>query len=321
MRIGKVDLIQTGKQVVTETLADDVPGLAAELAYRFFLALFPFFIFLAALGGVVAGVLNIANPTDRVMQIMEERLPADAASVIRSQLEGVVRTQNPGLLSFGFLAAHWASSSAFKAVMKAMNRAYDVAESRSFWKKYLISIGLTLLAGTFVLGAFLLLVAGQFLVGRGAEAVGLAGVWGTVLNIIRWPLALALVMVAMAFLYWAAPNIGVPFQWLTPGAVVCTLVWLVATLLFGWYVATLGSYNATYGALGGVVVLLLWFYITGFIMLVGAELNAIVDEQIDPETVQAQRAAKRAERGKGGEEVRHHRAGAQGHEGRQHPAP
>lgn len=96
--------------------------------------------------------------------------------------------------------------------MKAMDRAYDVEESRSFWKKYLIGIGLTLLAGTSVIGAFLLLVAGQFLVGRGAEAVGLSGIWGTVLDIIRWPVALALVMVAMAFLYWAAPNIGLPFR-------------------------------------------------------------------------------------------------------------
>ena len=303
MRIGKVDVIQTGKQVVTETLADDVPGLAAELAYRFFLALFPFFIFLAALGGVVAGLLGIRNPTDRVMQTMEAHLPTDAAGVIRTQLEGVVHSQNPGLLSFGLIGALWAASSAFKAVMKAMNRAYDVEETRAFWTKYLVGLGLTLLAGTFVIGAFLLLVAGQFLIGRGAEAVGLAGVWGTVLSIIRWPVAIVLIMVAMAFLYWAAPNIGLPFKWITPGAVVFTLVWVVATLLFGFYVANFGSYNATYGALGGVVVLLLWFYITGFIMLVGAELNAIIDEQVDPEKLQAQRRQKQAEGGKGREQA------------------
>jgi membrane protein len=188
--------------------------------------------------------------------------------------------------------------------MKAMNRAYDVEESRSFWKKYLIAIGLTLLAGTFVIGAFMLLVGGQFLASRGAEALGLRGVWETVLNLIRWPVALALVMVAMAFLYWAAPNIDLPFKWITPGAVVFTIVWVVATLLFGWYVSAIGNYNATYGALGGVVVLLLWFYITSFIMLLGAELNAVVGEQVEPETVQGQRAEKQAESNTDGEQGR-----------------
>jgi len=154
------------KQAVKEVGADDVAGLSAELAYRFFLAIFPFFIFLAALGGIVAGALNIQNPAERLVKLIGDQLPSDAASVLETQLRGVIETQNPGLLSFGIIAAIWAASSGFKAVMKAMNRAYDVEETRSFVMKNLVGVGLTVLTGGFAVGAFALVVAGQFLGGR-----------------------------------------------------------------------------------------------------------------------------------------------------------
>ena len=166
--------------------------------------------------------------------------------------------------------------------MKAMNRAYDVKETRAFWKKYPLSIGLTLLAGSFAISAFILLVGGQLAGEKIAGALGIEGIFATLVNFARWPLVVALLLVAMAFVYWAAPNIELPFKWITPGAVLFTVVWIAATSVFGLYVANFSAYDATYGTLGSVVVLLLWFYLTGFIMLVGAELNAVVDGQIDP---------------------------------------
>ena len=282
MKLGHVELVGTGKRMAKEVLNDDVNGLAAELAYRFFLALFPFFIFLAALGGFVATLLGVTNPTDQVMELLGEVLPADAASVVRRQLDQVVASRNAGLLSVGIVTAIWTGSSGIRATMKAMNRAYDVRETRSFWKKYLVSIGLTLLAGSFVVGAFVLLVVGQLAGRQVAEAIGMPGAYQTAVTLARWPAAIVLLLVATAFWYWAAPNIALPFKWITPGAVLFTVVWLVATALFSLYVANFGAYNATYGTLGGVAVLLLWFYLTSLILLAGAELNAVVDDQIDP---------------------------------------
>lgn len=212
MEIRGVNVWATVKGTATETLADDVPGLAAELAYRFFLALFPFFIFLATLGGLVAGALDIANPAGRLIELVGARLPNDAASVLEKQLRGVVESRNPGLLSFGIIGAIWAASGGFKAVMKAMNRAYDVTEGRSFLLKNLLSVGLTLLAGGFVVAAFVLIVAGEFLGSRVAAALGVGSVWQAVLTYGRWPAAIALVVVATAFLYWAAPHVDLPFK-------------------------------------------------------------------------------------------------------------
>ena len=166
MKLGNVQLWTTLKQLVHEVQSDDVAGLSAELAYRFFLALFPFFLFLAALGGLVAGFLDIANPAQRLVDLISDQLPADAARLLEDQLTAVIGTQRPGLVSVGILGAIWAASSGFKAVMKAMNRAYDVEETRPFITKNLVGVGLTLLAGTFVVGAFVLVVAGEFLGGE-----------------------------------------------------------------------------------------------------------------------------------------------------------
>lgn len=281
--LGKVRLVETGKRTVRQVMKDDVGGLAAELAYRFLLALFPFFIFLAALGGFVAEVFNVENPTDRIMDLLEGRIPSDAASVLSRQLEGVVESQNPGLLSIGILGAVWAASGGVGAVIKAMNRAYDVQESRPFWRKYALQVGLTLLAGTFIIGAFALLLAGQIFGQELADALGVGGLFALLISLGRWPVVIALLLVAVAFLYWAAPNAKLPFKWITPGSVLFTVVWLAATYGFGLYVAHFGSYNATYGALGGVVILLVWLYLSAFILLVGAELNAVLEEQAQPD--------------------------------------
>lgn len=271
-----MDFRGTAKETYQEVQRDDVSGLAAELAYRFFVAIFPFFIFVAALGGVVATIANIDNPTDQIMDQIGDTLPPDAASVLRDQLRGVVESQNTALLSIGFVSALWAASSGVRSLMKAVNRAYDCDEKRSFVKRYALSVGLTLLAGTFILVAFSVLVIGQFAVEGLVDRAGFGSAGRWAVSLARWPLALALLIGAMAFVYWAAPNRTLPFKWVSPGAVVFAVVWLLATFGLGIYVANFGAYNATYGTLGGVIILLLWFYITSYLMLVGAELNALL---------------------------------------------
>ena len=283
------------KQLKEEYSKDDVPIWASAMAYRLFLALFPFFIFLAAMAGFIAGAIGIQNPTQQMIDALIQTLPANAAQLIGEQLGQVVSTQNPGLLSIGIIGAIWAASSAVQMLMQAMNNAYDVPETRPLWKRYPLAIGLTLLVGLVVIVATVLFFTGQFFAMDIVSAMGFEAQWvGTLISWLRWPVVLVLMMAAVAFLYWVCPNAGLPLKWVTPGAVLFVVVWLIATALFSLYVANFGNYNATYGALGGVVIVLIWMYASSVLLLLGAEINAIADERAEPEKMAEQRREKYA---------------------------
>lgn len=275
--------IDIGKRVFQESMQDDVTGLAAEMSYRFLFALFPMFIVVAAAGSMFAQASGVEDPTAELMAMGLDTLPADARSVIEGQLNSLLSSTQPGLLSFGLLAALWAGSGGIKAVIKGMNRAYDVQETRPFWRANLVALALTLLMAVAVIGGFLMLVVGQFFVEQVATTFGDGGWQQTVVSLARWPLVVLLLIVGMAFLYWAAPNAKLPFRWISPGAVLFVIGWLVATAAFGFYVSNFANYNQTYGALGGVIVLMLWLYLTNIILLVGAELNAVLFQRSDPD--------------------------------------
>ncbi|MBI2767491.1 MAG: YihY/virulence factor BrkB family protein [Chloroflexi bacterium] len=277
--VGGVDLAATGKKFLHEFREDDLSGLAAELAYRFFLALFPFLLFLAALGGFIARAAGVDNPSGRFITIFGDALPPDAASVIRTQVDQVVNSTNGGLISISILGAFWAAAGGVGALMKAINRAYNIPESRPFWKKTAIALAVTLLGGIAILGAVAAMFATQLYARDIADSLGLGAAFAVTLQVARFPILLVVMMTAVALIYWIAPNTGMPFKWVTPGAVAFALAWSVATALFAVYVTNFSSYNGTYGTLGGVVVLLLWFYITSAVMLAGAELNAVLDEE------------------------------------------
>jgi membrane protein len=278
-------LIFLGKRLIKEVGEDDISGLSAELAYRFFLALFPFFIFLTAAGGFVADYANVQNPAGEVMDWLGDALPEDASSVLRTQIEEVTASKSGALLSFGIIAAVWAASSGISNLIKGMNRVYEVKEQRPIVKRYALSIGLTLLGGISIIAAFLLLVGGQVAGMEIAEQVGLEGAAATVFTLARWPIVIVIIMIAVAFVYWAAPNVDVPFRWISPGAIVFTIGWLVASYLFGLYVSNFASYNATYGALGAIVILLFWFYLTAFTLMLGVEINAVLAQEVAPAEV------------------------------------
>ena len=308
MPVDGSQMLTVGKRLMTEVKYDDVSGLAAELSYRFLLALFPLFIFIAALSGFITDILSIKNPSGEILQRIGDTLPADAASVLEGQLATLFEEQQGGLLSFGIVTALWAASGGMKSTMKAMNRAYDVDETRPFFKKTALAIGLTLFTGIFFVGAFALAVVGGAVAGAIADASGVGGLVQVLFQLVRFVGAVVCIGVAAAFLYWAAPNTSIPFRWISPGSIMFVIVWLLATVGFGFYVANFGSYNATYGALGGVVVLLLWFYITAFILLAGAELNALLYrmarevhmENESPAKMVTERAAKRTAAASGG---------------------
>jgi membrane protein len=296
MRLGKLDLMATGKGVVKETIADDVTGMAAELSYRFFLAIFPFAIMLAALSGFIADAVGAENPTEQIVDEFSSTLPEDTSSVLERQIDDVISSRDLGLVSFGLAGALWAAGGGMGALIKALNRTYDVPETRPFWKKTLLAVGLTLTAGLAIILAFIVMVGAGAWGTEVASWFGAGSEFETAVAVLRWPVAILLIMVAVAFLYRVAPNIEQKFHLVSPGAVLFTVVWLLATFAFGIYVSNFSSYNATYGALGGIVVLLLWFYLSSAVLLIGAELNAIIDSQLDPEAVKDRRDKVLAQR-------------------------
>lgn len=293
--IGVGDLPGIAAELIRQAARDNLSGLASELAYRFFLAVFPFFLFLASLGGLVASALGIDNPAKQALDLLGASLPSGAADVLRRELANVVEHQRPAVLSIGLLGTIVFATGGVNALIRTMNRAYDVEETRPVWKRYPIAAGLTVVLGLVTTAAFALFTAGQIVGQRVAASLGLEGTFWTVVSLGRWPLAIVLLVIGAGFLYWAAPNLDVKPLWVIPGALLFGIIWVVATDAFGYYVSHVGSYGATYGALGGIVIVLIWFYLSAFALLLGAELNQIIDQRLDPEGLADRRRRRSAD--------------------------
>jgi membrane protein len=261
------------KRTAREASEDDCLGLAAQLAYYFFLALFPAVLFLLAL----ASFFPLTNFVDDTVSTLRPIAPADVLRLLEDQLRRLSNADSGGILTFGILGALWSSSAAVVAIIGSLNRAYDIDEGRPWWKVRLTAIGLTIALAFFLLVSFTLIVAGPTIAGFLASSFGLGAVFEWGWKIVQWPLAFLLVATAIGLVYYFAPDAEQDWVWITPGAVIGTLLWVLASLGFKFYVANVGDYNASYGAVGGVIVLLLWLYISGLAILIGAELNAEIE--------------------------------------------
>jgi membrane protein len=249
---------------------DDMGTYAAALSYAALFALFPFLIFLIAL----LGFLNIPQFFDWILEQAQTAFPADAYQRLSDVIDQVRSQGRGGLLSFGAVAAIWSSSSGIRSLMNALNVAYDVEETRPLWKRYLYSV-------LYTLGIAVLLIAGAALMLTGpraiewiAEQAGLGSLFVTLWTWLRWPVLAILLMLVAALVYYVAPNVDQGFRLITPGAVLAVVIWVIASFGFSIYVANFGNYNATYGSLGGGIVLLFYFYLSSAVLLLGAELNA-----------------------------------------------
>lgn len=282
-------VVDFGKRLVVQVIDDEVPELAAGLAYRFLFAIFPFGIFLTALAAFVAKWLGMNDPTGQILSAIGDNLPPDLAAQLQPQLSTVVGQTHPELLSIGAIGALWAATGGIGSLINAMNRAYDVTETRNFLVKTGLAVGLTLLLTAGVLVAFVTIVGGSVITEQVARTVGITGDAWTVISLARWPIMLALVALAVAVLFHFGPNVRVSFRWTVVGGVVFAIGWIVATGLFALYVANFGNYTNTYGALGGVVVLMLWFYLTALLLLIAAEAVALLATRREPERVEARR--------------------------------
>jgi membrane protein len=266
---------QVTKRAFAEGKTDNVSILAGGVAFFAFLALFPAIIAALSLYGLVADPATVANQVTQLAQL----LPETARPLIVDQLNSVAASSGGALglsLVISVLAALWSASGGTMNLITATNVAYDEKESRGFLKLRGLALALTIGAVIFVLLAVALVAVVPVLF----EALGLAGVALIAAQVVRWVLLLALVVVALAIVYRVAPDRKSPrFAWVSTGALVATVLWLIASVLFSLYVSNFGSYNKTYGALAGVVVLMLWLYLTSYLVLLGAEINAESEKQ------------------------------------------
>ncbi len=252
---------------------DDCLGWAAELAYFWFLALFPALLFVAAL----ASYLPDEHLIDAVIALLARIAPGAALVIVREQLEQLARGQHGGLLTFSLVAAVWSSSSGMTAIIDTLNQAYRVKEGRPWWRVRSLAILLTVSLAVFTLISFALVMLGPMLTdyvgGRLHLGPGFAWTW----TIAQWLIIFVLFVTPLGWIYYFAPDADRPWMWITPGSIAATVLWMLGSLGFRWYAGHFGEYQKTFGTIGGVIVTLLWFYLSGLAILIGAQLNATIE--------------------------------------------
>jgi membrane protein len=264
---------ELGRRTYREVLADDCLGLAAELAYYFFLALFPALLFLVA----IVSFIPVAGLLDAITNNLARVAPVEVLSIVQDQILKIAHNKDGGLLTLGMLGTIWSTSSGVNAIIATMNQAYDIQEGRPWWKVKLLALGLTVALAAFIVISFTLVLVGPTLAEKVAAWAHLGPAFAWTWKIVQWPIVFVLVSLAMALIYFYAPDAVQEWIWITPGSVLATTLWLVISLGFKFYVKHFASYNATYGTIGGVIVLMLWFYLSALAVLVGAELNAEIE--------------------------------------------
>src|SRR5215218_5746447 len=275
--LGLVDFVKLTYEEMSE---DHVMAFAGNLTYKALFAIFPFFTFLLSL-------LGIFNATDLVNTMVDKLsgiAPQSATAFIEGQLLSITQSQAESAFTFGaiisILLALWGVSGAFRSVMEAMNVMYEVEEDRPFWKVYGLSIFMSLTVAVLLLGALVLVVFGESIGVRVADLVGLGSVFATLWSIVQWPVVALVVLFAFALIYYFAPAAKQRFRWISPGSILAFVFWLIFSLLFSLYASIAGSYNETYGSLAGVIILMLYVYYSALIMLVGAEMNQVIEWHI-----------------------------------------
>lgn len=258
-------------RLLKELNHDSVDDVAATVTFYSMLALFPFLLFVV---GVLSKVVSWETIEDVVHQVSLV-MPHEVTGIVSQRLTAIRSEPATGLLTFSFLGAIWSASAGVASLIPALNHAYDVVETRPFWRRRLLALAATVGVGAMSLVASLIALAVP------ALSRWIGGSLGELLLWVRLPIAGAIVMVTWALLYMFLPNVKPRFQPVTPGSVVGVLLWVLASWGFSQYVSHFGSYEATYGALGGVIVLLLWMWFSAMALLLGAEINKIL---MPPET-------------------------------------
>ncbi|WP_335871029.1 YihY/virulence factor BrkB family protein [Bacillus sp. 2205SS5-2] len=253
----------------------ELTGFAAQLAYFFLLSLFPLLIFFVTL------LSYLPFTEEDILSVIHDFAPGDTMNLIRSTLNEVMSKRNTGLLSFGLLATIWSASRGLHALIKSLNRAYDVEEERPFFIQIGVSILLTL-ALIFVFFIVLLLpVFGEQIGLYISSKLGFSNLFAVIWESIRWALTPFLLFIIFVVIYFLAPNKKISCTSAFPGAIFAAVGWVVVSFGFSYYVSNFGNYSATYGSIGGIIVLMVWLYLSGIIILIGGEVNALFQARKD----------------------------------------
>jgi membrane protein len=264
-RLGGLSIAHLGRRVWTDIGHNEIMDRSAALSYYFIFALFPTLLFLTAL----LALLPIPDLLDRLMAYVSDVLPGDAGGLVQKTLGQALQDADAGLLSLGAVTALWAASSGMTSIMAALNVA-----SRPWWRERLLAVGLTVVFSLLAVVALVLLVFGQNL----GEAIANRTGWGTAFRItwqlVRWPLAMLLGLAAISLVYRLAPAANQRWAWVTPGSAFAVGAWAIMSVALRFYVGYFANYNATYGSIAGVILLMLWLYLSGVVLLVGAAINS-----------------------------------------------
>lgn len=258
------------KDLAGEIKKDHATTLAAAQAYYYLLAIVPLLILLLS----ILPYLQI-DP-QRAVDFIGTILPGEMATTFQDTIVSVVTTPRGGLLTFGILGTLWSASNALTAFIEAINQAYDVEETRSFIKLKLTAIVLTLFMLVAVIVALILPIFGGAIINMVTQFLNLPPETEILFQVLRWVISVVVMSIVLAFLYKFAPNKSFPFKEVLIGAVIATVLWQVVSLGFSFYVSNFSSYSSTYGSLGGLIVLMLWFFLTGLILVIGGEINAMI---------------------------------------------
>jgi membrane protein len=275
--LGELTWKDLGKRVWSEIQKDDVFGRSAQLAYYFLLALFPLLLFLTSVIGLVLG--SGTGLRHSLFNYLSQVLPGDAFKLVDSTMYEVSAASGGGKLTFGIIAALWAASNGMGAITQSLNVAYDVEETRPWWRQRLTAVGLTVALSVLIISALVLVLYGGRIADHVAGGYGFGEVFVLTWKVLQWPIVLAFMLVSFALIYYLAPDLrDQKWTWVTPGSAIGVGLWLLVSFGFRLYLHYFDSYSKTYGSLGAVIVLMLWLYLTGAAILVGGEVNSEIED-------------------------------------------
>lgn len=256
---------------------DKIFSHAAELAYYFLLALFPLLLFLTSVIGIVIG--SGTGLRHSLYNYLDKVLPSSASQLVSTTMLEVSNASGGGKISFGILAALWAASNGMGAISESLNVAYHVEETRPWWRQRLTAVCLTVVLALLIISALVLVLYGGKIADFLAASYGFGGLFVSLWKIVQWPIVLIFLLLGFALIYYWAPDVhDQDWRWVTPGSVVAVALWLLVSLGFRVYLHYFDSYSKTYGSLGAVIILMLWFYFTGASILIGGEINSDLED-------------------------------------------
>jgi membrane protein len=275
-KLGGLKWKTLAKRVWADIGKDDILGRAAQLSYYFLLALFPLLLFLMSVIGLLVG--EGTGLRHSLFNYLGKVLPGSALDLVSTTVFEVSNASGGGKISFGILAALWAASNGMGAISESLNVAYHVKETRPWLKQRLIAVGLTLALAVLILAALTIVLGGGRIADLLANTYALGGGFTLAWKILQWPIVLFFLFLGFALIYYWAPDLrDQDWRWITPGSVVAVFLWLLISFGFRLYLHFFNSYSKTYGSLGAVIILMLWFYFTGAAILIGGEVNSDIE--------------------------------------------